>query len=474
MDKLFREPSCLDTNPFFIYLTQEQKQLYDELSKSQYTFCIPSCNSQRGMKFNKEMVLLHTLRKSPFYKGESVVLNNSEKSVIIENPFLNLNRGWRKASVIKIISTQVFFNQNYNPYDILIIEKPFIWFLNDKKWFEKRMILSKSEHQYIQSIKKRKQEIIKCFPKNLIYSQVYKFWLQIGNKKIRRARVKQFFINLKKFKKSYYLAKGFESHFENKLTIFYEEQISLLIQKDLILRTFPPDSHFSNKLADSIKILILGKLQYWEKIKDFYQYEDQFCAQQMQLLKKITPKILEIPEKFSVDYSKIIQKLQSLPNHHTAFEKLLIIDQSIILLNEYLDRNFSGSLSLSLDDLIPIFSYIIIKAKIPNLFSTAVYLNHFHLCNTITSKYYFEITLLDSIVEKLIYSQRLLNIYKNYKYNDFILRNKTNWEDNSEQVSNLIKSKNDKMLEMLKKKKINYISEKNFNQNHSLQIVEII
>ncbi|KAJ6253934.1 ankyrin repeat domain-containing protein [Anaeramoeba flamelloides] len=472
METLFNEPSCLETNPFFVYLTREQKQLYGKLSKSQYTICIPSCNSLRGMKFNKEMILLHTLQKSPYYKGEYALLQNDEQSVIIENQFLNLSRGWRKSKVLKIISTQVFFNDDFNPYDILIIEKPFIWFLNEKKGFRKQ-VLGKKEQEFVCSVQKRKQEITKFFPKNLIYSQVENFWRKIGKKKIRSQAVKQFFSSLKKFKNSYYLVKRYESHLEKKLTVFYDEQVKLLIRQDLILRTFSPKSHYYEKLVNSLKILILGKLEYWGKIKDFYQYEDQFCAQQIQLLKKITPDILEIPEKLVLDYSQVIENLQLISNYNTAFEKILLIDKSIILLNEIIENNFLNSVSITTDDLIPIFSYIIIKSKIPNLFSTSVYLNHFHLCNMITSKYSFEITLLNSIVNNLLYSQKLLNIYQNFKHNHCELLN--NKEKSNVKKINLNKNvDNDINLENDVKKNNIFLQEKKLHQKHSLQIVEII
>ncbi|KAJ3452589.1 ankyrin repeat domain-containing protein [Anaeramoeba flamelloides] len=455
------EQTSLDTNPFFIYLKTKQPKLYEMISQNLYKICVPCQRSLVGVKLTKEFVLLHILTKSPYYKGECVTIQDQEKAVIVDRLFLNLHRGWKQKRLIKVLSTEMFYNREYQSYEVVIIESDFSEKKTKKSTNKNSKIknmklsplhsprtqknLTKKQKKIDELMKKRRSEIIVCLPKSMTYVEILKFWKKIGKKKIRLKSFKFFSQDLQIFKESYFLVKKYEKEIGKKVSTLYSQSADLLIKQDLVLSSFPSNSYNGQKLINSLKILIVGKLKIWEKIRRFYQTEDSVCNEQILLLQKITPQIAGIIEPLRIDYSLAIQELQSIANCKTAFEKLIIIDKTIMTINELVENSNSKINSLSTDDLIPIFSYIIVKSKIPNLFSTTVYLQHFNLCDMITSKYAFEITLIDSIVNNLIYEKKLLKMF-----NDFKQLEKTN-----------------KQSSILKQNKLNHINDQNINMDNN-------
>ncbi|KAJ6232614.1 ankyrin repeat domain-containing protein [Anaeramoeba flamelloides] len=394
----------LETNPMFQSLKSKFKMIYDEVSKNLYTICIPIPAALENLKLTRDFIQLHSLRESPFYKGEYVTLLDEDLGLIVDRLFITLHRGWKERQTVQILHTEVFYNEEYKPFYVHVITAQFssVGSLKSRLPTQKQIMQRKT-------FQKAKLRITQMIPNRITVESSSKFWSDLLKEDKKWVKFNE---KLKTFKNCYVLTKKFEKYASARVQQLFTAAVTNFIEPDVVLRGFLPRSHLGRGIRNTLRVYILGELDYWPKLVEFYQNENEICENQMNTLQSVPTGIIGIAEHFVLDFKKAIKMLKKITQVDTAMEKILVIDTTIMSLSEIIEEKLGSGFSLATDDLIPIFTFILIKAKVPHLYSTAIMIEHFNLCNTTSSKYGFEITLIDSIIKNLIFEKKLFNLWQ--------------------------------------------------------------
>ncbi|KAJ3441560.1 ankyrin repeat domain-containing protein [Anaeramoeba flamelloides] len=403
MNKNTNEFTPLDDNPFFQRLKKKFKSLYKKANDECYTICVPDVSCLIGAKINRSLIELHILRESPYFSGEFITLAKDTKSVLLKPSVIELKRGFDKRRKINILSREQFYNNKYEPFEILILDSQ-LGVENPK------VALSKRKKEKLQMITNLRDEALNRLPPNITKPEaINNYFRGFQHSKGMWVKIVE---KVKKFERSYMLAKGYEEEARERVEALSEYSIKRVILQNEIFKSFPEESYIGKSLREMVKIYISVQLDYWGKIIGFYTEEDRLCTQQFQKLSTMPIEESGIEKKFITDFSKAISCFKKMHKAKSPQEKLNLLDETLTLINNLVGEKVGNSDSIATDDLIPIMSFVVIRAGLKNPITTIQYLTNFSLCDYQTSKMGFEITLLDSIVNSLIANGQLYKIWK--------------------------------------------------------------
>ncbi|GAM22822.1 hypothetical protein SAMD00019534_059970 [Acytostelium subglobosum LB1] len=211
-----------------------------------------------------------------------------------------------------------------------------------------------------------------------------------------------------------------------------------------------------------VETALFGHIYFdvFEQYTKKYSQEDEEHNNKAQQFLTLTPLHLSIPKKFwlidqvdgqlTVPYQDAIDNLKKLHTYRAPSEKVqCLIDTSDAIceaIKSFWDRKKDkpDSLVLGADDLLPLFTFVVIKAKIPNMYSEAMFLQDF-IEESLSSKMqgYFLVTFqtclsllsvweINELMENASkYFERITSPYPQKEESEFDNNDKYNDDDNN-------------------------------------------
>ncbi|ESO82418.1 hypothetical protein LOTGIDRAFT_237017 [Lottia gigantea] len=365
----------LDINPFFRALQTTFSDLYEKAQEKCYLVCVPQKSNLVGASINQKLLESHILRPSPYFKGQYISQYNPDnQTVSIEDngQIIHLLQGYKDKKTIRILSEELAYNKNYQPYKILIVEEPF-------EIRSTGAALSSTKESPINDLLIPKSTFTesKCFLQSITeFSKV----LQEIDKAISD------------FNQHYMVLKDYLEDVADRIQFI----VANLSEKCISCskKKIHSDPRFKDVLYGAVESYFLGMVynKVFSAICEKFSQEDRDLYNKCFHLDNITPAQLDIPKQFSCPLPTAIFELSRLKDFHTPKEKLntlkAVIDSITMEIEAHVNStkqkidvfpltSKSDTPCLTSDDLIPLLVTVIAGAKCTTLESDLYYMEYF-------------------------------------------------------------------------------------------------
>ncbi|KAJ5078059.1 ankyrin repeat domain-containing protein [Anaeramoeba ignava] len=402
----------ISKNPFFIDLKKKFSTLYEKASGNQWLVCVPSKSSFTKSQINQEFAEMHVLKPSISFKDVFDTNTNPPKSIQIDGTTIKTREGFSKKRNISIITKEIFFNENFQPFNAVLIETPLVEPVEKEvkekpqKELRQKPVVEKQRQQTQTNQKKKPKEKIQIvpepefniyntqevislsgeiitvssiFPPHKTLEEISKFLTKFHENFQVFPKIKE---KLKEFKQSYFFVKKYEEDAANRIEKLCEDTFSIFINVNPKFSVLANQKYNKIELLSIMKMYVLGTLNIYKKMRELYSEEDDNCYQQIK--KEYQKNLLILISNLQLKF------FQNIFQRKTPFEMMLVLDATIQKLTKlaYPGKESKSKL-LSTDDLLPLLIYTITLSQPTQLYSRMIYCSSFNLTNISTSKFGF-------------------------------------------------------------------------------------
>ncbi|KAL5017334.1 hypothetical protein ScPMuIL_006923 [Solemya velum] len=362
------EEDELDTNPLFKALQTSYVELFEKVQDG-CLICIPQTISMTGVSVNQKFVETHVLRPSPYFKGQYVTLHSSKvKTVHYENStrLLTTGDGFPQQCQIQILSEELGYNKNYQPYKILIIERPL-----DSSLLPKKASFTQNAAKSI------------TVPTSYIESHTFLSSLPKVDKVLSRLDE-----SIAQFSTNYMVLKEYLGDAAKRLQEIHLQYVQLCIDEcsqDLLSSSMFHDAVFT---AMENYIMASVKKKLFSVICDRCEREDRLLEQRCNQLTGVSMEKLGVRKELACPVPTAVVELASLDIFTTPLEKIhcvkSTIDNITTSIDSFIQANQNPEILLedipcvTSDDLIPLLVMVIAKSQCRYLASNVFYMENFH------------------------------------------------------------------------------------------------
>lgn len=357
----------LDINPFYHALQTSHLKYFENAQENCHLICVPVTTSLNGVSISTKLINTHILKPSPYFKGQYYTSCSKEKVFHFdENKNELYSKGDIDCSRTKILNEEIGYNKDYEPYRILIIDKPLDPNIKPSKNNNKiniaEIVLPK------QSAEER-HKWLASFPE---FQPI----------------IRDIDTNLKKFHRNYMVLPHFLENTSKYLMDLSEDSV-----KRCCISTTPPfhsDARLLASLGFAIECYINESVypKIFPVICEKFSKADELVLTRCAELASVDNRQLSIDNKFDCDLSGAVLSLKKLDSLFTPLEKLLCIKATLDHISEGINnyteqmnifrKNSCQSVCITSDDLIPILAKVIIHSKSRHLESNIYYMDVFN------------------------------------------------------------------------------------------------
>lgn len=340
------EQEEIQANPFFTILKSLHTSLYKEASTNKYTICVPQGSSLGAVQMNEEFCRVHILHNSKYFKSEYNTLMG--QCVELKDRRLVTKTGFDEPRTVNILFEELHYNENYESFSVFCISAPLYGRIEQPKNRVTRRhtcIGLRSENEWVEIFKKQ-------------------FTTNVANQILNRLQ-----IFADGYNKSYIMVKGFTEPAGQKVI---EE-----------LRNIPEILEIDEGVRDEINVgletYVVAKIhmKVMNNLTKHFQKKDRLFYKMCQKMSNISPTDLDIPEELVCDLTEPINTICSINNKTNPVSKLYCIFETCQYITSNVTKNGEG-IVLAADDMIPLFTYVLILAQLSHLHSNLEYLLYFH------------------------------------------------------------------------------------------------
>ena len=344
-------------NAFFTLLQSKYSDILLNAQKHSMLICIPHSDTITDATLTRSFILHHILHPSPYLKSQFIakVSKDGEEYYSIQNGEITNNN---LAVPARIIYEEVGYDDNYNEYQTLVLDRPL-----DPKF------------RYLPLKNRETASITDAITQGEIE------WKAMSTHDAARE-----FLNgqIGNFNDHYTILPEFLDHAVSKI----KQMCELTIKK-----TFPRNS---NKLDSNdvthiwIYIENYALMKAYDKV--FYvcckrcKSKDHELFKYMSSQQDITLEDLDVPATFDFDYNAAKDRISELSTNHTPYAKLKCIADTLELITSESQSlptqekklyNVQDTPPITADILIPLFSFVLLRAQVSLLCANLFYLNSF-------------------------------------------------------------------------------------------------
>ena len=344
-------------NAFFTLLQSKYSNILHDAQKHSMLICIPHSNTITDAELTHSFILYHILHPSPYLKSQFIakVGKEVEECFSVQNGEITNDH---LAVPARIIYEEVGYDDKYNEYQTLVLDRP----LDPKSRYTplKNMITTSITDSITQGEIEWKAMSTYDNARDFLNRQ-------IGN-----------------FNDHYTILIEFLDHAVSKIKEMCEQTMK---------RTFP---RTSNKLESNDVTPIWMYIENYTLMKAydkvFYvcckrcKSKDHELFKYMSTHQDVTIEDLDVPTTFDFDYNAAKDRISELSTNHTPFAKLKCIADTLDLITSESQSlptqekklyNVQDTPPVTADILIPLFSFVLLRAQVSLLCANLFYLNSF-------------------------------------------------------------------------------------------------
>ncbi|KAI6649363.1 Telomerase-binding protein EST1A-like [Oopsacas minuta] len=344
-------------NEFYAHLQTKYSSLLHKAQKQSMIICIPHSDTIANISYNQLFVLYHILQPSPYVKSQFIAKIGKEREEVysIQNGEIT-NSSFTVPA--KIIYEEVGYDEEFNEYQTLVIDRP----LDPKCMYTP--LKSKTNSSIFETIKQGEQEW-KAMPTHHVAQEFLNG--QIGD-----------------FNDHYMILLELLDHAVSKIKQMCEQTMKKTfphVSTDLEANDVVPmwiyvENYTLMKAYDKVFYVCGKKCKVYDH--DLYKY--------MSSNQCITIADLDIPDTFDFTYITALERISELSTTHTPFAKLKCIADTLDLISSESQSlhnqekrlyNVQDPPPMTADILIPLFSYVLLRAQVSLLCANLFYLNSF-------------------------------------------------------------------------------------------------
>ena len=344
-------------NDFFTLLQTKYSALLLKAQKQSLLICIPHSDTIANTSFTLQFVNYHILRPSPYIKSQFIarLATDQEEEYTIQNGEIS---NAALSVPARIIYEEVGYDENFNEYQTVLIDRP----LDPKSKY------TPLENKPSSSIAD-------------VILQGEREWNDMPTQAAART-----FLNAQigNFNDHYTILIDFLDHAVSKIN----EMCQLTMKK-----TFPhifTDLEGNDVTPIWIYVENYTLMKAYDKV--FYvcckkcRMKDHEIFRSMSSSQTVSIRELDIPDAFDFGYLSAISRISDLSTNHTPFAKLKCIADTLDLIaseSQSVDSqekrlyNLEEPPPITADILIPMFSYVLLRAQASLLCANLLYLNSF-------------------------------------------------------------------------------------------------
>eukprot|EP01125_Pyxidicula_operculata_P017104 TRINITY_DN5955_c0_g1_i1.p1 TRINITY_DN5955_c0_g1~~TRINITY_DN5955_c0_g1_i1.p1 ORF type:complete len:445 (+),score=42.31 TRINITY_DN5955_c0_g1_i1:11-1345(+) len=362
-------------NKFFKYL-QSNEPLYKKAESHCWLICVPQTPALNGLKLTKEIIDAHILKPSPFFQGIYEVHNDSEKTCEIDGDLIKTTKGFPEIRKANIIYEELFYNQEYKPYKVVLINLP---------------LMGGSSKINIQT------PGFSPMPPSKDWDMCMQYLYQFPENTIVLRKVNE---KIQEFLHTYVIVKGFEAHVRSKIAVIVDMAVEQLLCANVDFRKMQNNDRQYREIC----LIIESYIMYTLYDKLFLEFQNTFTKEDKYLssvfnyhLHNTPPKLFGIGSGLlSVDYSPASEVLNNLEKCSTPLQMLYILEDTTEKIAECVEMHYpegdrGSDTSITTDDLIPIIGLVIINCKYDRFHYALFLMENFIFADISTSKLMFNL-----------------------------------------------------------------------------------
>ncbi|KAL9653916.1 hypothetical protein ABK040_012974 [Willaertia magna] len=397
-------------NTFFyqwIQSTKELKQIFNSSIENQKIICIPPNDevkcALRITKYSKNFIMFlkdHILSNSPFFVGHYVT---EKGNVLIEEEQLNNNKkifitgnGFQTKNVkVEVLHEEICYNNDYKSYRILFIDKCLI----DEYQMIKTTLQNSNRRMSVRSKIENNNHLSSLNSLSAVNMiEIHKCLNNYNETSYDKLK-----LLIQTFNHNYLLLKNYYDYIIEKIN---EESITAceLFDTNGDLTIIKINNEMLNEFNGELELQLKNMINctffdgIYDKIfpflesvnlqKDFDFYiqcvsiNNYYCKENNEhSIDNQLFDLLQIPKSLQCNQLNSINYLsENLNKERTIYGKLKIIKTTKNLIFENITKkNKANENIITTDELIPLFSYILIKSKIKNFMTNYTFLENFLL-----------------------------------------------------------------------------------------------
>lgn len=201
--------SVVDTL-FYQTLKKSFPDLLQQASDSQRIICAPIDAALKKVSLDREFLLTHILKPSPYILGEFITMNGH--SVEIDDRAIH-TKDLPEARTVRILNEETFYSRRGKPYRVLLIEQPLVGTTGRAEGSAPPDTLSQQW-----PISRTVEESVKRPPKKILLTELHAFRARTllaslgGDAGGIQEMIETLTTRAKNFARQYVFVRGFERH----------------------------------------------------------------------------------------------------------------------------------------------------------------------------------------------------------------------------------------------------------------------
>eukprot|EP01127_Copromyxa_protea_P002855 TRINITY_DN12788_c0_g1_i1.p1 TRINITY_DN12788_c0_g1~~TRINITY_DN12788_c0_g1_i1.p1 ORF type:complete len:503 (-),score=54.06 TRINITY_DN12788_c0_g1_i1:7-1491(-) len=360
-------------NRFLTLLQTTYSQLYEQAQTNCWLVVVPQTSALRGLRVTPEIAACHILKPSPLFKEVYVVATVEGKTCEIEDQCIVEKEGWEEKRKIRIIDEELFYNQHYKPFKVLLVDQP--------------MMGGTASHLTGYA------DVPQIMPNPKDWSSCLEYLRSFPENEIVLRKIDQ---NTEQFKQSYVLVKGFEDDAREKVSKLVETAIEQLLCANIFYRKMQDNLRQLRDISLIIESYVMSGLfdmiciglRQLREADDYKTYSVlNACKVSSLTLKDFDSH----PEMTNIDFSGSVSILRGLNQCRHPLQMLYVLTDSVDSIIATVENAGTG-LMVTTDDLIPIITYVITQSDFAYYESCLYYIENFIFTDISTTKLGFNST----------------------------------------------------------------------------------
>ncbi|XP_006818092.2 ankyrin repeat domain-containing protein 27-like [Saccoglossus kowalevskii] len=366
--RIMADSEDLDFNPFYKLLQTRFMNKFETAQKKCYLVCIPAATALQGININQNFVDTHILRPSPYFRSHYESTDKTgNKSIAIENGFVQTKDGFSVNTKIRILSEELSYNKDYKPFKILIIEKPL-----DPRFRTGNFVSLSPVDTYTNSIS---------------FQENKKLLFQFPEHRVPLSILDQ---NIKQFNMNYMILQGYLDHAAMKLQdmCFTATESILKVNRNTRRNA---DRRMVDILTIAVESYVMGCVHskvFPAVCQKCCRDDNKICSKEKEL-QGVGGDEFGVKTEFCCPLPASVVELARLDGLYTPLEKLFCLKSTLDCISEEVnyfakDNVVAGNEvpCIASDDLIPLLVTVLIQSKSTHLISNLYYIEHFHWATT--------------------------------------------------------------------------------------------
>lgn len=397
-------------NPFFKVLKETFNELYCMAAKRGWKICVPHSRTIVGATLNAHFLKSHILQSSPYFKEEYVTLNGQCVTFKIEDGLISTKTGFDFHTKVNVLGEELFYTSDFKSFTVYCISGSLlITHMNNN--ISSTVISSSSTYHHhhhdndIHSHCSSGDRILRMAIEDRNdndWKSLLSLLLDVKINNKMQLHMQTFGIQ---FNRSYVIIKGFTKNAAKRIEQFRDSIINELCISSLKNNNrksngnskvnnnnIQSSSSSSQTQLECIKCAFdccLAHILYHRifdtfLVRHFNQESVQLQIKIKHLQQHLSQTDIGIALHFQTNFSPAFDELSLLNIHKTPIAKLGCLQRTASLISQCIQRNISfnandDKIALTTDDMLSLFTYVIIHCNLTHILANCEYLKHFHL-----------------------------------------------------------------------------------------------